>query len=160
MVRAMRQPPKSETTLTAPPSLGGSDDSLSHWVKLAYFTMRREMEDSLRAQGLTLTQWRALGALLHTPGTTHSDLVRLLEIEPPSVTSLVNGMLKHGWVRQERSATDARVKRLFLTTRGRHTIQSARVACAPVESRMEAALPEEDRASLKRLLRDVIDGLQ
>jgi len=156
----MRQPSKTETTVIAPTPSDGRDDSLTHWVKLAYLSMRKEMEASLRAQGLTLTQWKALGALLHRPGTTHSDLVRLLEVEAPSVTSLVNGMEKHGWVRQERSATDARVKRLFLTTQGRHTIRTARVACAPVESRMEAALPEDDRAELKRLLRMVIDGLQ
>ncbi|MGD0727988.1 MAG: helix-turn-helix domain-containing protein [Spirochaetia bacterium] len=55
-------------------------DSLSHWVKQAFMTMRREMEASLRSSGMTLTQWRALGVLLHTPGATHSDLVQRLEI--------------------------------------------------------------------------------
>ncbi len=136
------------------------DDSLSHWVKLAFMAMRREMENSLRAHGLTLTQWRALGILERNPGATHSDFVRELEIEAPSVTSLVNGMERRGWVRQERSAADARVKRLFLTGKGRHTVESARVACAPVERRMEASLPDEDRASLKRLLREMIRGMQ
>ncbi len=156
----MRQTSKLETTLTAPPPSDGSDDSLTHWVKLAYLTMRKEMEASLRSQGLTLTQWRALGALLHKPGTTHSDLVHQLEIEPPSVTSLVNGLVKHGWVRQERVG-DGRSGEAPVPhhPRPQHH-QSARVACAPVERRMEAALPDQDRASLKRLLRAVIDGLQ
>lgn len=170
---AMRHAPRLETTVpatqhspaepvpAAQAALGFSDDSLlSHWVKMAYFTMRREMENALGALGLTLTQWRALGLLLHAPGTTHSDLVKTLEIEPPSVTSLVNGMERRGWVRQERSAADARVKRLFLTARGRRTIEAARAACGPVQQRMEDALGERDRESLKRLLRSVVDGLQ
>ena len=140
--------------------MGVRGDSLSHWVKLAFITMRREMESSLRAQGLTLTQWRALGALWHAPGTTHSDLVKTLEIEAPSVTSLVNGMERRGWVRQERSPSDARVKRLFLTTSGRRTTETASAACAPVERRMEASLPEGERSELKRLLKSVVDALQ
>src|SRR5271157_2531786 len=101
----MRHTAPPDTSITPPRAIPGktSDDSLSHWVKLAFMTMRREMESSLRASGLTLTQWRALGVLLHTPGPTHSDLVKQLEIEAPSVTSLVNGMERKGWVRQERS---------------------------------------------------------
>ena len=140
--------------------MGFSPDSLSYWVKTAYFTLRREMENALRTQGLTLQQWRALGALLHDPGTTHSDLVKKLDIEAPSVTSLVSGLERRGWIRQERSTSDARVKRLFLTTRGRRTIEAAGAACGPVQRRVEAALPDADRASLKRLLRDVIEELQ
>ncbi len=139
--------------------MGISPDSLSYWVKTAYFTMRREMDNALRAQGLTLQQWRALGALLHEPGITHSDLVKKLDIEAPSVTSLVSGMERRGWIRQERSASDARVKRLHLTTRGRRTIETAGLACGPVQQRMEASLPETERAALKQLLRNVVEGL-
>jgi DNA-binding MarR family transcriptional regulator len=135
------------------------DDSLSHWVKLAFTTMRRELDASLREAGLTVPQWRALGVLLQKPGATHSDLVRQLEIEAPSVTSLVNGMQRKGWVRQERSETDARAKRLYLTPSGRRTLGTARSSCAPVQDRMEGTLPAAERAALKRLLRNVIDGM-
>jgi len=140
--------------------MGFSPDSISYWVKTAYFTMRREMENALRADGLTLTQWRALGALLHKPGSTHSELVEKLDIEAPSVTSLVSGLERRGWIRQERSSSDARVKRLFLTTRGRRTIETAGSACGPVQRRMDVSLPDSERESLKRLLREVIEGLQ
>jgi DNA-binding MarR family transcriptional regulator len=163
MRHATRDRPNVPTTRPkAPthPASWPSDDSMSHWVKLAFMTMRRDMESSLRSIGLTLTQWRALAALVHTPGATHSDLVKHLEIEAPSVTSLVNGMERKGWVRQERSETDARVKRLFLTARGRTTVDTARRACAPVERRMEAALPDADRDSLKSLLQAMIRGMQ
>ncbi len=139
---------------------GLNPDSLSYWVKAAYFTMRREMENALRDQGLTLTQWRALGALFHEPGMTHSNLVRKLDVEAPSVTSLVSGLQRRGWIRQERSSSDARVKLLFLTPRGRRVIEGAGSACGPVLRRMEVCLPEAERASLKQLLRDVVEGLQ
>ena len=101
------------------------EETLSHWVKHAFMTMRREMEASLRKSGMTVTQWRALGVLLNAPGATHSDLMQHLEIEAPSVTSLVNGMERKGWVKRTRSTADARVKRLSLTAQGRRLIEDA-----------------------------------
>ena len=135
-------------------------DSLSHWVKHAFMAMRREMEASLRSKGMTITQWRALGVILHTPGATHSDLMQRLEIEAPSVTSLVNGMERKGWVKRTRSASDARVKRLTLTAHGRRLIEVAGEAMGPVEARMAAPLRAKDQATLKRLLQTMVEGMQ
>lgn len=135
------------------------NETLSHWVKLAYMTMRREFEASLRRSGMTVTQWKALGVLLHAPGATPSDLVRRLEIEAPSVTSLVNGMARKGWVRRTRSTADGRVKRLSLTQKGRRLIEDAREAQVPVEESMAATLSPGEQATLKRLLRTMIDGM-
>lgn len=150
----MRKPtPTSEATETV-------DDTLTHWVKLAFITMRREMEASLRATGMTVTQWRALGVIFHRAIVTHSELVRQLEIEAPSVTSLVNGMERKGWVTRERSPSDARVKQLRLTARGRKMIEGAQEAMAPIERRMAATLTESERASLKKLMRTMIEGMR
>ena len=150
----MRKPtPTSAPTETV-------DDTLTHWVKLAFVTMRREMEASLRSTGMTVTQWRALGVIFHRAIVTHSELVRQLEIEAPSVTSLVNGMERKGWVTRERSSTDARVKQLRLTARGRKMIEGAQEAMAPIERRMAATLTESERASLKKLMRTMIEGMR
>ncbi|MGA2477783.1 MAG: hypothetical protein ABSG63_03410 [Spirochaetia bacterium] len=62
------------------------------------------------------------------------------------------------WVKRTRSATDARVKRLFLTARGRRLIEEARRATGPVEDRIAAALTEEERTTLKKLLRIMVEG--
>ena len=144
----------------APTPPDAQDDTVSRWVKLAFAAMRREMDASLRASGMTLTQWRALGMLLHHPGMTHSELVGHLEIEAPSVTSLVNGMERRGWVTRTRSAVDARVKRLSLTARGKRLIGEARRATAPVEQRMAATLSKEERVTLMRLLRTMVEGMR
>jgi DNA-binding MarR family transcriptional regulator len=136
------------------------DDTLHYWVKLASATMRRELEASLRRSGMTITQWRALGVILHKPGATHSDLMRHLEIEAPSVTSLVNGMERNGWVTRTRSTADARVKRLSLTSRGRRMIRAAGEAMGPIEDRMAGTLSAGEQATLKRLLRTMIEGMR
>jgi len=145
---------------SAKKSSDSTEDTLSHWVKLAFHTMRHEMETSLRKSGMTVTQWRALGALSRKPGTTHSELVKKLEIEASSVTSLVNGMERKGWVTRERSTSDARVKKLFLTPQGSHMIRGAQEETAPIEQRMAATLSERERDALKRLMRTMIEGMR
>jgi DNA-binding MarR family transcriptional regulator len=122
-------------------------------------TMRREIEAAFRTSGMTVTQWRALGVLLNEPDATHSDLMRHLEIEAPSVTSLVDGMERKGWVKRTRSTEDARVKRLSLTPRGRRLIEDAHEAMAPIEERMAATLTASEQATLRRLLRTLIEGM-
>jgi DNA-binding MarR family transcriptional regulator len=129
-------------------------------VKLAYIAMRREMEASVRKAGVTPTQWQALRVLCYMPGLTHSDLLAHLDIEAPSVTSLVNGMERKGWVRREKSASDARVKRLYLTARGRRLIQGLRQATRPIQQRVAAALTENERDTLRSLLRSLVESLR
>jgi DNA-binding MarR family transcriptional regulator len=135
------------------------EETLGHWVKLAFMTMRREIEAAFRTSGMTVTQWRALGVLLNEPDATHSDLMRHLELEAPSVTSLVDGMERKGWVKRTRSTEDARVKRLSLTPRGRRLIEDAHEAMAPIEERMAATLTASEQATLRRLLRTLIEGM-
>lgn len=133
--------------------------SIGHLVKLAYIAMRRELDASIREEGITPTQWQALGVLCHMPGLTHSELMEHLAIEPPSVTSLVNGMQRKGLIRWERSSADARAKRLFLTPAGRRLIDRLRRATEPIERRMAAALSDSERETLRTLLRTLVDSL-
>lgn len=147
-----------EHTTQIPWEKGGG--TVGHWVKLAYIALRRELDASVRKAGITTTQWQALNVLYHKPGLTHSDLEKHLDIEAPSVTSLLNGMERKGWVKREKSPTDARVKPLHLTPRGRTLIEHLLKATAPVERCLATALSEEERDTLKRLLRAVVEALR
>ncbi len=147
-----------EKTTTIPWEKHGG--TVGHWVKLAYTAMRREMAASVRKAGITTTQWQALGVLYHMPGLCHAKLVDHLAIEAPSVTSLVNGMARKGWIRQVRSDADGRMKRLFLTPQGKRLIEGLRKATEPIERRMAAALSDGEREELKNLLRTLVESLQ
>jgi hypothetical protein len=82
--------PALESTTRIPWEKHGG--TVGYWVKLAFIAMRRETDASVRKAGITTTQWQTLRVLFHMPGMTHSDLVAHLDIEAPSVTSLINGM--------------------------------------------------------------------
>jgi MarR family transcriptional regulator, transcriptional regulator for hemolysin len=137
----------------------GVDDSVRHSIKVAFATMRRELEVALRVLGMTVPQWRALDYVQKKPGLAHSDLVLCLEIEAPSVTSLVDGMERKGWMRRERCDDDGRVKRLYVTPRGRRMLEAASGAIEPIDRRMTGSLSAAEAATLRRLLTRVTESL-
>jgi|GEM_PF-415503 len=125
-------------------------------LKIAYTALRREFEGMTRKAGLTQAQWSALGILYHFPGATNSDLEAILLIERPSVTSLLKGMERNGWVVHRENPDDARSKRFYLTQSGKALAEKTRSLAELVDQRVFHALTDEERAELRRLLAKVI----
>lgn len=128
----------------------------SRLVKIVYTMLRRELERLTRQEGLTQAQWSALGILYHFPGATNSDLERILLIERPSVTSLVKGMEKKGWVVREDNPSDARSKRFYLTETGKVLAEQTRSLAAIADERVLGVLSDNERLQLRQLLEKVI----
>jgi DNA-binding MarR family transcriptional regulator len=122
---------------------------IGHLIKSVFFSMRREAERLLQPMGLTHTQWFALGILNKRPGLTHGELEKVLNIGRPSITSLVNGMVKNGWAMRKPNPDDARVKRIFLTEEGKQLAESTADLTWQVEQRMRESLTQ-DRLNLLR----------
>lgn len=125
-------------------------------VKIVYTALRRELERLAREAGLTASQWSALGVLYHFPGCTNSDLEAILLIERPSVTSLIQGMEKKGWVLRAADAQDGRAKRIYLTESGKALAEQTRSFAELADRKVLGALDEAEREELRRLLAKVI----
>lgn len=130
-----------------------SEEDLGSLVKLVSSARRRQIEKALRPLGLTPQQGLSLQILMHTPGSTHSDLEWILCIEKPSVTSLVNGLEKRGWVVRRQHPEDARIKQIFLTDSGEALAVRAKATVNSLKAGLNAALSEEERSTLKELLK-------
>jgi DNA-binding MarR family transcriptional regulator len=79
--------------------------------------LRRNMDRRLQSLGLTQAQWRAIARLSRNEGMTQIDLAESLEIQPITVTRLVDRMEKAGWVERRAHPHDRRAVQLFLTPR-------------------------------------------
>jgi DNA-binding MarR family transcriptional regulator len=121
-------------------------------VKTGYITLRREMEELLRAAGLTHTQWSALGVIRHYPGITSSQLEHILMIERPSVTSLMNGLAARGLITRKDHPEDARYKQIYLTEAGERKADETRHFAEIVENRVKAGMTADEFETLKALL--------
>jgi MarR family transcriptional regulator for hemolysin len=79
--------------------------------------LRRNMDRRLLALGLTQAQWRAIARLARSEGMTQAALAESLEIQPITLTRLVDRMEKAGWVERRTHPLDRRAVQLYLGPR-------------------------------------------
>jgi DNA-binding MarR family transcriptional regulator len=77
--------------------------------------LRRSMDRRLQSLGLTQAQWRAIVHLSRGESMTQTALAERLEIQPISLTRLVDRMESAGWVERRMHPLDRRAIQLFLT---------------------------------------------
>lgn len=93
-------------------------------LKRAYLAMRRAVEQTVKPFGVTSAQFDVLQFLLHGDGMEHRDLQRRLAVTSPTLTNIVDGMVKEGHVLRHADPHDGRVKRLYLGQAARKLVSS------------------------------------
>lgn len=77
--------------------------------------LRRNFDHRARALGLTRSQWFVLVHLLRQDGMRQTDLAILLEVQPISLTRMIDRLVAHGLVERRSDPKDRRANRVFLT---------------------------------------------
>lgn len=103
--------------------------------------------DQLGKTGLTQRQYTVLETVLANEGASQTDLVRTTGIDRSTLADLVNRLETQGYVRRERSPTDARVNFVFLTPLGRETVVKAKPVAAVVDMMLVNLLSPKLRKS-------------
>ena len=84
----------------------------------ALFEMQRTLRlyaDKLALRyGITRAQWAVLARLERTEGQKQSELADLMEMQPITLTRLVDRLCDNGLIERRPDATDRRVNRLYL----------------------------------------------
>ncbi len=76
---------------------------------------RQEISTRFSKLGIHVGQDMILMMLWEKDGVTQSEIIRSLNVEPPTITKMINRMEKTGLLERRRDLTDARVSRIFLT---------------------------------------------
>lgn len=89
----------------------------------ALFELQRLLRlyaDKQAAQfGLTRTQWAVLAKVNRTEGLKQAEIAEMLEIQPITLTRLIDKLCKSGLLERRSDATDRRINRLYLTKAAR-----------------------------------------
>jgi DNA-binding MarR family transcriptional regulator len=90
--------------------------------------VERVMQPYFAAFGLSGAQWGVLRNLyraeeLGLPGLRLTDLSERLLVRPPSVTGLVDRLVRAGLVQRDGSPLDMRAKQVALTDKGRELVE-------------------------------------
>lgn len=143
----------ADAVLNAP-----SSRSWGRVLKHAEQAMLRAKSQALKPAGLTLAQYVALDALEAEPGITAASLARVCLVTPQAMMVVLKAMDEQGLVLRSAHPRHPNVLELRLTDVGREALQNALELVAPVEQRLNRAIPAEDAQVLTALLERVIEA--
>lgn len=92
--------------------------SVGAWAKRCYMTGRAAMEAMLRPYDLGTTQWYVLYQLAHDGPTMQRDLVKALQVERATLSTIIGVLVRKGLVEQVPDRVDQRQKLLRMTAAG------------------------------------------
>lgn len=120
---------------------------------------RQQAEVGLHKLGVHVGQEMILLQLWTEEGIPQSQLAICMEVEPPTVTKMLQRMERAGLIERRPDPEDARVSRVYLTERGRALEQPVLDVWRQLEAQTVASLTLTEQALLRRLLLQVSTNL-
>jgi len=121
--------------------------------------MRKRFDARASAFGLSAAQWRLMVRAAKEEGITQARLAELLEIEPISVSRLVDRMEEGGWVERRSDPSDRRVRTVYPTPRAREAYASVKSMAGDVYEEALAGLSRDQRRTLIVCLDKIVENL-
>lgn len=121
--------------------------------------LRKRFEENASRFSLSSSQWRLLVRVFKEEGVAQARLAELLEVEPISVSRLIDRMEAGGWIERRPDPTDRRVRCIFLTDQSRGIFTEMRGVAAGVFEGALAGIDGERRQAIFAALETIICNL-
>jgi DNA-binding MarR family transcriptional regulator len=115
--------------------------------------MARTFAQALEPLGLRPPQFGLLRLIQARPGSTQQELVASSMIDPSSMVAILDELQELGLIERRQNPADRRKHAVYLTDEGGATLRRARKIADSVAARELSALDEDERDTLRRLLR-------
>ena len=135
--------PASDTATT------DAEDALASRLRLSVARLHRRLRQSADP-GLTISQLSALASIERAGPITLGDLARVEQVQPPTMTALTSKLEAAGLVDRSIDVTDRRIHRVAVSAEGSRLLAHHRRQKNAFLERRLRALPESDRATLRR----------
>lgn len=109
--------------------------------------------------GLHRGQPALLRALWEEDGLTHSELAERLQVQPATITRMIERMERAGFLERRPDPQDRRLSRVVLSDLGRQVKQDVDCILARMEAAVLRGFTEAERAEFARYLARVRDNL-
>jgi MarR family transcriptional regulator for hemolysin len=114
--------------------------------------LKTHVDQRARQYGMTRAQWAVLFRLDRSEGLKQSELAELLDLQPISLTRLLDRLAENGLIERRPDPNDRRANRLFLTPAARPLLERLTKLG---EGMMEAVLEGLDGKAIERMLSDL-----
>jgi DNA-binding MarR family transcriptional regulator len=137
-------------------SSGGDDWALLTQVAQTFRSFSDTFMDRI---GLHRAQATVLCRLFVRDGLTQSEIAEQLGVQGATMTTMLQRMEEAGLVARRRDPDDNRLVRVYLTDAGRRLERDANTQFMKVEEATFAGLSPQDRASLRRMFRQMLRNM-
>jgi DNA-binding MarR family transcriptional regulator len=128
-------------------------------IKRLYLLQAQAINDELKPYGLARSQWQVLSDVRRAGSMTQKELQGLLQVEPATLTCIVDTLVAKGWLERLGHETDKRVKVVRFTAEGEKRWESIPDVVDIVERRMAEGVSERDLRALDRVVERMTDNL-
>ena len=136
------------------PGHGPADRLLPDLLARAAHAVNQGFAVELHRRGTTPPVWRVLATLLARTGETVTGLAEACLLQQPTMTKLLDRMVRDGLVTRSQDARDRRVIRVALTPRGKRRATKLLAVAERHEAEVLARHPQA--AGIKPVLRDIV----
>src|SRR5689334_6146372 len=141
-------------TLQTAMTVDTSPGTIVMLVRLAKAVHKRSTEDLL---GITVRQMMLLSYLRAAAPAPQQQLCESLWLDPNNCVLLLNELEDMGYVERRRDPTDRRRHIVEITGDGQQALERAQRAQESLEDEILGGLTEDERATLRSLLRRALD---
>ena len=106
--------------------------------------LKTYVDHQARRYGMTRAQWQVLSRLEQSEGLKQSELAEMLDLQPITLTRLVDRLCENGLIERRADPDDRRAKRLFLTKEARPLMDRLAVLGEEVMAEVLAGLDDAD----------------
>lgn len=121
--------------------------------------LRRRFEQRARGTGLSRAQWQVLAHVQRREGAKQACLAEMMDIEPITLTRLLDRMEEAGWVERRPDPGDRRARLLYLTDKARPKLAEMRLLAQEIYEEILHGLSPEGRETLMQALLHVRTNL-
>ena len=135
-------------------------DNLGILLHDATRLVRKRLDRRIAHLGLSTAQWRLLVGTLRSGSATQARLAEKLEIEPISVSRLIDRMEQGGWLHREAHPDDRRARIVVATDKARRIGPEAKAIVNALYDEALAGLSDDDRCVLQAALVKISENLK
>ncbi len=114
--------------------------------------LRTCADQEARHFGMTRAQWGVLFRLQRNEGLKQSELADLLEVQPITLTRLIDRLCDNGLIERRSDPNDRRAKRLFLTPAAKPVLEKVTAAAEAMMGDVLAGLDQPMREAMRTAL--------
>jgi MarR family transcriptional regulator, transcriptional regulator for hemolysin len=106
--------------------------------------LKTYVDQQARRYGMTRAQWQVLSRLERCEGLKQSELAEMLDLQPITLTRLVDRLCDNGLIERRPDPNDRRAKRLFLTKEARPLMDRIAVLGEEIMGNVLAGIDGDD----------------